>query len=704
MKEIFERLRVALMVILVVIAVALGCIRLMTIQIVNGDAYLQEAENISIYTQNIKSTRGIIVDNSGKPIVDNKVGYNVIIDDAFFPADNKEGNEILLNTLDILSAYKLEWIETIPVSKKTPYEFKKDSDADVEKLKSLIGVNVYATAENCIDKIIDDYEISAEIYTPEEQRILAGIRYEMKLRDFSINNTYTLCEDVPIEVVTKLKELGVKLKGIDIVEDAVRYIAQGNVIPHEIGSVGPIFAEEYEELKAKGYAMNDQVGKNGIEQALESELRGKDGTKTITITNGAVTSADITKEPKGGHTVKLTVNSEFQQDLQSLLEGFITYLNGSSAEYKDVSCGSLVVLDVKDNAVLGMATTPTYNLMEYKSKYNEILESDNNPLLNRATCGLYRPGSTFKPITATAGLNEGIVNGESTYNCKMKYDFYDITVGCTGYHNDISVARALRVSCNIYFYELGRRLGIDSISDYATAYGYGQHTGIETGDYAGYIANPETFDALGADWTVGQVLQASIGQSEIAVTPLQMACVASTIANRGVRYTPHLVEGIYDYSMTEELKKTEPKVAEQIDLNYGYIYDYIVDGMIQASENNMPYDYSLTNLGFDVAIKTGTPQNTRDGKSVTDSCFIGFAPAHDPQIAFAGIVEGGEYSKYMIRSIIETYYKHYSDEKVGDEKIKFIKETATEPTKNPENTDPTQETTAAADETDPTEE
>lgn len=280
MKEIFERLRVALMVILVVIAVALGCIRLMTIQIVNGDAYLQEAENISIYTQNIKSTRGIIVDNSGKPIVDNKVGYNVIIDDAFFPADNKEGNEILLNTLDILSAYKLEWIETIPVSKKTPYEFKKNSDADVDKLKSLIGVNVYATAENCIDKIIDDYEISAELYTPEEQRILAGIRYEMKLRDFSINNTYTLCEDVPIEVVTKLKELGVKLKGIDIVEDAVRYIAQGNVIPHEIGSVGPIFAEEYEELKAKGYAMNDQVGKNGIEQALESELRGKDGTKT----------------------------------------------------------------------------------------------------------------------------------------------------------------------------------------------------------------------------------------------------------------------------------------------------------------------------------------------------------------------------------------------------------------------------------------
>ncbi|MGN0622018.1 MAG: peptidoglycan D,D-transpeptidase FtsI family protein [Porcipelethomonas sp.] len=690
MKEIFERLRVALMVILVVIAVALGCIRLMTIQIVNGDAYLKEAENVSVYTQNIKSTRGIIVDSKGVPIVDNKVGYNVIIDDAFFPSDNKEGNEILLSTLEILKSYDLEWIETIPVTKSAPYEFTKDSEADVEKLKELIGVNIYATAENCIDKLIDDYEISADEYTPEEQRTLAGIRYEMKLRDFSINNTYTLCEDVPIEVVTKLKELGVRLKGINIAEDAVRFIAEGDVIPHEIGTVGPIYAEEYEELSKKGYAMNDQVGKGGIERALESELRGEDGTKTITITNGNVTSADVTEEPKGGHTVKLTVDSEFQRDVQSILENFITYISNSAYEYKDVSCGSLVVLDVKDNGILAMATAPTYNLKDYKTHYDDILEAENNPLLNRATYGLYRPGSTFKTITATAGLNEGIVSGETTYKCEQEYKFYDITVGCTGFHNDISVSRALRVSCNIYFYELGRRLGIDKLTEYANLYGYGLNTGIETGDSAGYFANPETFDALGGDWTVGQVLQASIGQSETAVTPLQMACVASTIANRGVRYTPHLVEGVYDYAMTEEIKKTQPEIAQQIDLNYSYVYDYVIDGMIQASENNFPYEYSLSNLGFDVAIKTGTPQSSRDGKSGTDTCFIGFAPAYDPQIAFAGIVEGGEYSKYMIRSIIEAYYKRYEDTVIGDEKIKFLRESE----KN-DKTDSSQESTSA---------
>lgn len=704
MKEILERLRTAFLAILVVIAVALGLVRLMTVQIVNGDAYLQQSEYTSVYTQTIKATRGQIVDADGNPIVENKVGFNVIIDDTYFPSDNKEANEILIQTVRILKEAGLKWNETIPVTDSAPYEYEKNRDSDVEKLKSLIGVNVYATAENCIDKLIDDYEISDKEYNAEEQRIIAGIRYEMKLRDFSLNNTFTLCEDIPVETVTKIKELGVRLKGIDIREEAVREIAVGDVLPHEIGTVGPIFAEDWEELKKKGYAMNDTVGKSGIEKALEDELRGEDGTRTITLTNGEVTSAEVTEEAKGGHTVKLTVDSDFQRDLQEILVNFMADLR-SQPEYSGVECGSLVVLDVKSNAVLGMATAPTYDLKDYKTNYDELLEDENYPLINRATSGLYRPGSTFKTITATAGLNEGIVTGESTFTCNQKMKFYDIEVGCTGWHNDIAVARALRVSCNIYFYELGRRLGIDKITEYASMYGYGQHTGIETGDYAGHIGNPETFNDLGIDWTVGQVLQASIGQSETAVTPLQMAGVASTIANRGVRYKTHLVDSIYDYSMKNEIEKREPEVAETINLNYDYVYDYVIDGMIQASENNFPAEYSLSNLGFDVAIKTGTPQNWRNGDELTDSCFIGFAPAYDPQIAFAGMIEGGEYSKYMIRSIIQAYYKNFSeDNSYSDVKINYLP-TPTESTTDSNGNPITQPVTEAqTEETDPTEE
>ena len=264
-------------------------------------------------------------------------------------------------------------------------------------------------------------------------------------------------------------------------------------------------------------------------------------------------------------------------------------------------------------------------------------------------------------ITATAGLNEGIVSGDSTFHCDHKFKFYDIEVGCTGWHGDIAVSEALRVSCNIYFYELASRLGIDKLSDYASLYGFGQHSGLETGDAAGQIANPDTFNDLAMDWTVGQVLQAGIGQSETACTPLQMAVQASTIANKGVRYKPHLIDSLYDYAMSEKVSSHEPDIASQIDLNNDYVYDYITQGMIMASTNGFDYQYNLYDLGFDVAIKTGTPQNWRDGKELTDSAFVGFAPAYDPQIAFAGMVEGGEFSKYMIRSIIQAYYKEYPE-------------------------------------------
>lgn len=679
MKEFLNRLRTAFLAILVVISVALGCVRLMTIQIVNGDNYLQKSEYNTTYTQPIKAVRGQIVDYKGKSIVENKVGFNVIIDASRFPEDNKEGNAILLETLKILTEHDLKWNDSIPISKSAPYEFNKDSESAIETLKSLIGVNQYATAENCIDKLVDDYEISDVDYTESERRTLAGIRYEMLHRDFSLSNTYTLCENVPIDVVTKLKELSVKLKGIDISEAAVRLISQGDIIPHEIGTVGPIYAEEYEELEKKGYAMNDSVGKDGIERAMEQYLRGEDGEKTINVTDGQVVSADVTKEPKGGKSIKLTINGDYQRDVQSILENFTAYLR-TMGEYSKVNCGAVVVLDVKDNSVLALATTPTYDLTDYKSKYDELLKEKNTPLVNRATRGLYRPGSTFKTITATAGLNEGIVTGESTYHCSQQYDFYGVGYGCTGHHYDIAVPEALRVSCNIYFYELSRHLGIDKLAEYAEIYGFGKPTGLETGGAEGWFATPETFNELGTDiWTIGQVIQAGIGQSETAVTPLHMAVQASTIANRGIRYTPHLVDSIYDYSMSEKISSHEAEIADQVNINNDYMYDYITRGMIMASTNNFPAEYSLANLGFDVAIKTGTPENWRDGILLTDTAFIGFAPANDPQIAFAGMVEGGEYSKYMIRSIIQAYYKNYPENgsAYGMDNINFLPERTT---------------------------
>lgn len=645
--------------------------RLMKIQIVDSNTYISQHYSTDTYTQTIAATRGEIVDCNGDPIVQNSVGYNIIIEPDSFPKDNESGNEVLLQLLHLLADVDVTFEESLPISKTAPFIFTTDDQDTLDEIRTTLNLNLYATAENCMDRLIDEYEI-ADTYTEEEKRMIAGIRYEMQLRGFSMSNQFTLVKDIPLQIVTEIKERGLSLPGVNIIEDAIRTVTQGDVIPHEIGTVGPIYAEEYEELAEQGYDLDDTVGKSGIEQAMESELRGKDGTKTISVQNGTVVSSEVTVPVQAGHTVMLTVDSTFQKDLQNILGNFIKNFDKlRDAKTEDeglgkVTSGALVVLDTTDNSVLGLATYPTYNLNDYTKDYDKLASDETSPLLDRATVGLYRPGSTFKTITATAGLNEGIVAGSSTYFCGHSYEYKGHTYYCTGSHGNISVVQALQYSCNIYFYQLSEALTIDNLTKYAELYGLGSPTGIETGDAAGRFANPETYAEYGWEWTVGHVLQAAIGQSETAVTPLQMAVVASTIANKGVRYQPHLVDSLWDYNLTEKIKDIEPTVAETIPIQHDDVYTYIQQGMIAASVTNMPDKYSLADLGYDVAIKTGTPQ--AGGGRVQDSFFIGYAPADNPKIAFACVVEGAEYSKYMIRDVLKAYERMETRQKTNMEK------------------------------------
>lgn len=650
-------LKTVVLVTAVLCACCLCGYRLMKIQLVDSESYTNRKYSTYEHSQTIEATRGEIVDCNGTPIIVNKPGYSVVILPEQFPKDYAEGNHILLEVAKLLDSYNVEIELSMPISETAPYTFTTDNEAALERFKSNLGLNVYATTENCIAKLIEDYEISEE-YSEEQKRLLCGLRYEMLVRGFSMSNRFTLAEDIPLTSITKIKESGVSLLGIDIVEMPVRYIEQDDVLPHEIGTVGPIYAEEYEELAAKGYQMDDTVGKSGIEKACEEFLRGKDGTKTISVRNSEVVSTEITDPVESGNTVMLTVDSTFQRDLQKILEDFINNFDSLRNKKTEelglgkITNGALVVLDAKDGGVLGMATCPTYTLTTYTEDYESLLTADNNPLVNRATIGLYRPGSTFKTITATAGMCEGIVSGYTHYFCSHKYKFKDHIYGCTGSHGNISVIEALQYSCNIYFYKLSEDLTIDRISKYASMYGLGQYTGLETGEAAGHLSNMEYYADAGLTWTVGEVLQSAIGQSEWAVTPLQMAVVANTIANEGVRYEPHLVDSIWDYNMETMEQKIEPTVAETIPGADDGVYSFIEQGMIAASVTNMPIEYSLGNLGYSVAIKSGTPEQ---GSRVQDSFFIGYAPADDPEIAFAGVIEGGEYSKYMIRSILEAY-------------------------------------------------
>lgn len=660
-----DAIRLVVLIFILIVSLVFGVLRLMKVQLVDGESYLIKASTTNVYTQHVSAARGEIVDSEGRLIVGNKIGYNVIIEKAYFPADKAEGNQVIWDAVSILRDAGVAWNDKLPITRTEPYSFIDGiDDATCDKVREILNLNTYATAENCVDKLISDYSISAD-YPRDVQRIIAGVRYEMLVRSFSVNNHFTLAEDIPLELVTKIKELRLTMSGVDVIEEAIRFVEDGDVIPHEIGTVGPIYSmEEFESLKENGYEylLSDTVGKSGLELALEAELCGERGVKEITYVDGSVISSEITKEAVGGNTVQLTLNSRFQKGLQNTLTDFIDYLHAQPGkDLDDVSAGAIVVLDVDSNAVLGMATAPTYNLNDLMEDYSAVLNAENTPLVNRATDGLYRPGSTFKTITATAGLNTGSITPHSTFYCGRNYEFIDTTVHCTGHHNDINVTRAVTVSCNIFFYELSQRLGIDTLSQYATYYGLGQSLGLESGDSAGYLANPETFEKLGMEWYVGYLLQAAIGQSEVQVTPLQMAVAASTIANEGVRYQPHLVDSIYDNAMTTRLEQKEAVVAAEIPLASDSIYDSIEQGMIGAARSTMPTEYSLTNLGFDVAIKTGTPQSPRG----TDSFVIGYAPAENPEIAFAAVIEGGEQSKYMVRKILELYAEVYPETEIG---------------------------------------
>ncbi len=663
----FERLRAVFFFVVILAMFALCAIDLMKIQIVDGAEYLEKSKTTSQASQVISSPRGEIVDIKGNEIVSNKTGFNVVIEKAFFPSDKAEMNRIICGIAEILAEDGVEWIDTLPISMSRPYTYLEARDSDIVKLRKTIGVQHYATASDCLAEMYKQYEID-DSYTEKQKRIIAGVRYEMIMRSFSLSNRYTYAEDIPMDTVVKLKEAAYTLEGMDIVEEAVRIYAAGDVAPHLIGTIGAINAEEYEEKREEGYALNDVIGKSGIEKAMEDELRGDKGTRTLELMSGVVVSDIVAKEAVPGNTVKLTLNAEYQRDVQEILENHILWLNNQTHKDRkgyEADAGAIVVLDAKTGALLAAATSPTYDINDYLTDYASVVNGENGPLTNRATHGGYRPGSTFKTITATAALNEGFLNGgETCIVCNNVYTYWDdYKPKCTGWHGRINVITAIEKSCNIFFYELGRLMGPGMLTEYANMYGLGVDLGLETGGYTGRIANPDTIFELGQEWQAGLIVQVAIGQSETAVTPLQMAVQANTLANRGVRYKPYLVDSIYTYNMESLVKKTQPEVASVIPDKTGKTFDLIIQGMEQAADF-MPYSYPkvsdyytpylLSELPEQAAIKTGTPQMTT--AEDTGSAFVGFYPADDPVIAFSGFVEHGEYSKFMIRQIIEAYY------------------------------------------------
>lgn len=652
--------RINIILICVMAVMVVFVMRLMQWQIVEGKQWQNVAQRTSTHQQVIEASRGEIVDRNGVPLVVNEVSFDVIIDKAIVA--KKGENEIISSLINILSSTGEEYNDVLPITKEQPYEFIEGKEKEAERLKNRIGVGQYVDAELVMYHLKERYDVDIE--DEKRAREICGVRYSMETKDFSLANPYVFASDIENTTATIIMENSMKLKGAYVNENTKRSYPNGTIAPHLLGQVGPIYENEREiYTKDKGYNLNDVVGKNGIEKTMESVLRGKDGKRQIVLdSRGAVTEILENEPAQPGNTVVLTIDSKMQQVATEALEKKIKQLNENAREKrgKEAEAGAVVVIDVKTGEVLTSANYPTYDLANYNKDFAELNSDKTRPLFNRALLGQYGPGSVFKPVVGLAALAEGLMEPDETVNCTHRYTFFkSYQPTCVGHHGPIEITRALQESCNIYFFDVGRRLGYETINKYAKELGLGVETGIELPENIGRLSTPELFSDLrnGKPWTGGNVLQASIGQLDTRFTPMQMANYTSTLANRGKRMDINIIKSVESYNFDKTVLTTKPKVEHQVG-GEDFVYDSITEGMVKASRIGTASAF-FRDYPIDVASKTGSPQITEE---MTNAVFTCFAPADDPEIAVTVVIEKGGHGLYGAPVAKEVLDYYFSDE------------------------------------------
>ena len=664
------------------VLVAAACIlmllyglRLIFLQLVNGEDFKSQATNTTDYKFTVTAARGDIVDSRGERIATSVTGYNVVLNKLLMGDEDLDG--MLQKIVELLRANGESWNDTLLISQPDAagnYTFTAEEGSTRDQkalaaMKDNLGLQQYATANDVMEKLVEDYDLAS--YPLSWQRTLGGIHYEMQLQAFSNVNNFIMAENVSEATVATIKEHSLSLPGVEIVETSTRSYEQSTVLPHVLGRVGKITAEKWKvtdengqttyPLREKGYNMNDIIGISGLESAYEDELRGKDGVETITRnSDGVIVDTALTTVPEPGHTVQLTIDSRFQKAVDKALAENIDMINRvyNTGSMK-AAAGAAVVLDVKDGSVLAASNYPSFDQNLYATQYSEYSADESLPLFNRALQGLYTPGSTFKPAVAIAALDTGLINRYSTVNCTRVYTYYkDYRPKCTqhGHGNGpIDVVNAIKWSCNVFFYDVGRRLTSDVYDAYAYKLGLGQRTGVEVSEAVGHLTSKND-----SNYMESLDIQAAIGQGNTVVTPVQLATYAATIANRGTRYRTHFVKAILDSNTGEVLQETQPEVMDVIE-DKGETFDLIQQGMIGVSQTIS----ALANYPYTIACKTGTPQRSEgyySGSSYrhyTNTTMIAYGPTEDAQIAIGIVVEyggGGARAGNLMADIFNAYF------------------------------------------------
>lgn len=671
-KEKNNRIRYNIITILIYLIGIVLLAQLFNLQIIHGAEY-RETSNVRLTRESVlKADRGNIKDNTGTLLARVEAQNTIVLYKT--KVNNQVLNDTILRLINLLSKNGDKYVDNFLMD-VNPYRFKLTEEESQKKWKKVNNINEDATAEETFNYFKNKYEITTD--NVEDARKIMAIRYEISYQGYSNTKSIQIAQNISRNTLLEIKERNSDFPGVEITEEPKRVYPLGNTASHIIGRIGRI---EEEELKGNEdtYDQNDIIGKSGIEYVFEEFLKGKNGVKQIDMdVEGTITNEYIAKEAVAGNDVILTIDSKLQATAEQALKNNIERIaNGAFGKASPADAGVAVVLNVKTGEVLAMASNPDYDPSAFvngidENTWNYYINGDTKPLENKAISAMYSPGSTYKMVTALAGLETGAITTTDKIRDTGIYRKYNSSWKCwkISGHGYLDVSNAIERSCNYFFYELGDRVGIDTLAKYSYYLGLGHKTGIELkGEIPGVLASNEIAKQENRVWNPGETISAAIGQSYNTFTPIQMAKYVAMVANRGKKLDVTIVKSIirpdgseiprneYESKVSEKLALT-PDNTEEMGFNEANI-QAILEGMRGVTSESGGTAYS-TFRDFDIEVggKTGSAQTGVEGK--TNAWFVGFAPFDNPEIAIVVFVRNGGsggYTAEVARDIIAQYF------------------------------------------------
>ncbi|WP_430351279.1 penicillin-binding protein 2 [Thermoanaerobacterium thermosaccharolyticum] len=714
--------------------------RLVYLQLIKGDYYKEQSLGNAIRSIIIPAPRGDIVDRNGVKLATNRPSYSVEL--LRSDAKGVNLNDVILKLLNILNKNGVKYKDDLPIfldGNNNPYfNFQNPDESNVSQSvlkqrelqwKKNNNIPSNATASEGWQLLINKFNISKSL-PPQDIRGIMAVQQLMLEQGYTQYKPAEITTDANQQTVAEIEENHLDLPGVIIEVKPIRLYPFKTLLSQTLGYIGRMTAEEWKKYSQKGYQITDLVGHYGLESYLEKYLRGTDGKQQVEVDHyGRLIKKLDEVSPKPGDTVYLTIDEKLEQvaeeSLQRTMENIRQAKRGPHGEYLPSNIGAVVVTDINTGEILALASVPDYDPNIFASGnppssiVNELFKPRNatidpSPIFNYATQGAAPPGSTFKMVTALAALESGVTTVNERYvdpgiypptgQENWLYGEYGRTQGA------VNVSDAIQYSTDTYFYEMGRRMGIDKIDEYAHMLGLDQKTGIELYETTGTISskkfkrdynlsilksmvrsdsNPngkitqEQYDKIvslidkgnfsdystflqlkkmgitdpklqmtiwqlmdATKWTLVDTTNASIGQGSNQFTPIEIASYLSTLLNGGTRYRLHLVDKIVSPD-GKVIEKEKPEVLDKINIPQKYL-DAIKLGMKRVTEENGTASAAFANFPIPVGGKTGTAEVGSHGTKVMQNYawYVGFAPYDKPQILVTALIYQGGSGAY----------------------------------------------------------